>query len=275
MSEILKFITDFFTYPTTWLMIAGAGIIILFERIYPYNKNQKFFRKGWWNDFFWYNIFQTLIVGYIIFHFIQYIDNIIGLSKFGLISSTPFWFQLLFFVITHDLYIYWFHRLMHKNIYLWRLHEAHHSTEEVDWIAGARSHSLEILINQTIEYLPIFLLGADPVLILWKNVINSYFGMFIHSNINARTDFFIFKYVINGPQMHRWHHSANAQIGKYNFGTKFAFWDWIFGTAYLPENDLCEKYGIEEITFPDNYIVQHIFAFRKFEEHERTDELIP
>jgi sterol desaturase/sphingolipid hydroxylase (fatty acid hydroxylase superfamily) len=265
MLEILKFMADFFTYPTTWLMITGAAVIILFERIFPYNRNQNFFRKGWWNDFFWYNIFQTLIIGYIIFQIIHFLDNITGLSKAGIISSLPFWFQLLFFVITHDLYIYWFHRLMHKNMYLWRLHEAHHSVEEIDWIAGARSHSIEILINQTVEYLPIFLLGANPEIILWKNVINSYFGMFIHSNIYARTNFFIFKYIINGPQFHRWHHSADAKIGNNNYATKFVFWDWIFGTVYLPEHTKCEKYGIEELEFPENYISQHVFAFRKFE----------
>lgn len=262
MNEVLNFIKEFFTYPTTWLMLGGAGIIITLERVFPYNPNQNFFRDGWWNDFFWYNIFQSLILGYIIFQFISYLDGLTGLSRLGLISSLPFWAQLLFFIITHDFYIYWMHRLMHHNIYLWRLHEAHHSPIEVDWIAGARSHSLEILLNQTIEYLPIFLLSANPEIILWKNVVNSYFGMFIHSNINARTDNFIFKYILNGPQMHRWHHSADAKIGKYNFATKFAFWDWIFGTAFLPEEDKCKEYGVKEIEFPKNYIRQHIFAFQ-------------
>ncbi|MGH8566021.1 MAG: sterol desaturase family protein [Gammaproteobacteria bacterium] len=57
-----------------------------------------------------------------------------------------------FFVISHDLYIYWFHRLQHGNRWLWRLHEAHHSARHVDWIAGSRSHSFEVLINQSIEF---------------------------------------------------------------------------------------------------------------------------
>ena len=37
---------------------------------------------------------------------------------------------------------------------LWRMHEAHHATADVDWLSGARSHALEILINQTIEFAP-------------------------------------------------------------------------------------------------------------------------
>ena len=70
--------------------------------------------------------------------------------------------QVLFFLLTHDLYIYLFHRWQHANKWLWRTHEAHHSTKEVDFLAGTRSHALEILVNQTIEFAPIVLLGADP-----------------------------------------------------------------------------------------------------------------
>ena len=75
-------------------------------------------------------------------------------------SRWPVWVQLLFFLVTHDLYIYLFHRLQHRVPLLWRVHEAHHATDDVDWISGARSHPLEILINQTIEFAPIVLLGG-------------------------------------------------------------------------------------------------------------------
>jgi hypothetical protein len=39
---------------------------------------------------------------------------------------------------------------------------------DVDWLSGARSHALEILINQTIEFAPIVLLGAAPEVALIK-----------------------------------------------------------------------------------------------------------
>ena len=54
--------------------------------------------------------------------------------------------------------------------------------------------------------------------------------MYIHSNIDVRSGWL--QYVINGPEMHRWHHAV--EVIDVNFATKFAFWDWIFGTAYLP-----------------------------------------
>lgn len=263
--KVVKAITGFFSLPTTWLMLSGAAVIITFERIFPYNK-QKFLREGFWTDFFWYNIFQNLILAYIIFNIVTWIDETTGLGRLKIISHWPLWLQVSLFVVTHDLYIYLFHRWQHRNLYLWRIHEAHHSVENVDWIAGARSHAFEILINQTIETLPIALLGADPAVILWKGVVNSYWGMFIHSNIDFRTNMWLFKYIINGPQMHRWHHSAIVEHGSYNYATKFAFWDWLFGTAYCPQDVKCEKYGIAEVTFPENYFVQNWFAFRKFDD---------
>jgi hypothetical protein len=35
------------------------------------------------------------------------------------------------------------------------------------------------------------------------------------------------QWVINGPEMHRWHHAIDHPQGGSNFGTK-AIWDWIF-----------------------------------------------
>lgn len=164
------------------------------------------------------------------------------------------------FLATHDFYIYWMHRLQHKNKWLWRIHEAHHSPQNVDWLSGSRSHAIEILINQTIEFLPIILLGSPPEVIAYKGAISAVWGMYIHSNINVSTG--KLQLIINGPEMHRWHHTVGKGRNR-NFGTKLAIWDWIFGTAFLPDNMKADYYGLK-INFPKNYIIQFIFAFRAF-----------
>ena len=155
---------------TTIVVIVSAVIIVILERIFPYNKNQKFFRSGFLNDFIFYNGIQSFILGFIISWIIDSIDHNTNLSRLHLISDWPIWLQVLFFVVTHDLYIYWFHRWQHKNKFLWRIHEAHHTNENIDWIAGSRSHAFEILINQTVEFAPIILLGAAPVVPLLKGL---------------------------------------------------------------------------------------------------------
>ncbi len=154
------------------------------------------------------------------------------------------------------------HRLQHKNKFLWRIHEAHHSAKKVDWLSGSRSHAFEILINQTVEFMPIVLLGSPVAVIAYKGVISAVWGMYIHSNINIRTGWL--QYIINGPEMHRWHHSDKVEEAyNKNFSTKIAIWDWIFGTAYFPDRK-AKYYGLSDLNFPKNFIRQFFFAFRKF-----------
>ena len=156
----------------SYLTIVGAAIFfIIAERIWPYTKGQKVLREGFFDDLALYTIAQSYILGIFIFTYvINFIDASTGLSRLQLFRDVPIWIQLLFFLVTHDLYIYWMHRWQHSNKYLWRIHEAHHSPKKVDWLSGSRSHALEILINQTIEFLPIVLLGSPPEVIAYKGV---------------------------------------------------------------------------------------------------------
>lgn len=241
------------------IIAVSAWIYIGLERLFPYDKGQKLFRKGWFTDFFWYTLVQSYVLGLVIGAFIQWVDATTGASRLGIVTGWPLWLQVAFFLVTHDFYIYWFHRAQHKYPLLWRLHEAHHSVKDVDWLAGSRSHFLEISINQTIEFLPIVLLGAPPEMALIKGTIDAVWGMYIHSNINVRSGWL--QKIINGPEMHRWHHSREYIGDGMNYGTKFAFWDWIFGTAHLPK-EKPPGYGLSE-PFPDGFFQQTAYAFRR------------
>jgi len=245
------------------VIVTCAALIIALERLFPYDKEQHLFREGFWNDLALYTLLQSYILTLVITAFVGWLDGITSLSKLGLLSSWPLWLQLLFALVEHDFYIYWFHRLQHRSHLLWRTHEAHHSTLDVDWLSGSRSHSLEILINQTIEFAPLVLLGFSPVVILFKGTIDAVWGMYIHSNIDIHSGWL--QYIINGPEMHRWHHAIDEDAHNKNFGTKLAIWDWMFGTAYFPKHRKPRGYGLGDPNFPKNYIKQHTYAFRKFE----------
>jgi sterol desaturase/sphingolipid hydroxylase (fatty acid hydroxylase superfamily) len=268
------------------IIISSAAILmIVLEKLFPYTKGQKIFREGFFNDIIMYSVVQSYLLGLIIFGFLNWIKFNTNLYQYSLIGSWPVWTQVLFFLVTHDFYIYWFHRLQHKNKILWRTHEAHHSPKTVDWLSGARSHSFEILINQTVEFAPIILLGAAPEVAIYKGMLSAIWGMFIHSNIDVRLG--KLQYFINGPEMHRWHHSDDGgREFDNNFGTKFAVWDWIFGTTFFPNPDLrkpkqfglsdtpdyplsiseLNKENVVKVIWADlvSYMKQHSFAFRKF-----------
>src|SRR6185437_13403454 len=160
-------------------MVALSIVAIALEKLWPYDRGRTHLRPGLVVDLLWYGIVQSYVLGLIINPLVHVIDDATGLSHHGLLSSWPIALQLAFFVLTHDFYIYWFHRFQHKNKYLWRVHEAHHSAVDIDWIAGARSHPLEILINQTIEVAPMVLLGCSPAVIVTKMLISAGWGMWI------------------------------------------------------------------------------------------------
>ncbi|MFN3874096.1 MAG: sterol desaturase family protein, partial [Ignavibacterium sp.] len=242
------------------IIVSAAVLFLILERLFPYNKGQEILREGFFDDLALYTIAQSYILSILIFgYIINFIDSTTGISRLKLFADVPIWIQLIFFTITHDIYIYWMHRWQHSNKWLWRIHEAHHSPKKVDWLSGSRSHALEILINQTVEFAPIVLLGSPPEIIAYKGVISAVWGMYIHSNLDVKTGWL--QKIINGPEMHRWHHSTGKGRNR-NFATKFAIWDWIWGTAFLPPTKP-DEYGLKTY-FPKNYFAQTIYAFRSF-----------
>jgi sterol desaturase/sphingolipid hydroxylase (fatty acid hydroxylase superfamily) len=248
------------------IIVSAAIIFIILERIFPYTEGQKVLREGFFDDLVLYTIAQSYILGILIFGFIiVFIDNSTQLSRLQLFADVPIWIQLVIFIITHDIYIYWMHRWQHKNKYLWRIHEAHHSPRRVDWLSGSRSHAIEIIINQTVEFLPIVLLGSPVEVIAYKGAISAVWGMYIHANLNVHTG--NLQKVINGPEMHRWHHSTGKGRNR-NFATKFAIWDWMFNTAYLPDFKP-DVYGLKTY-FPNHYFMQTLYAFRSFGRSKNT-----
>ena len=251
----------------SFFIIFGTAILfIILERIFPYTKGQRVLREGFFDDLALYTIAQSYILGIIVFGLIiREIDESTGLSRLDLFADVPIWLQLVIFTISHDIYIYLMHRWQHKNKYLWRIHEAHHSPKKVDWLSGSRSHALEILMNQTIEFLPIVLLGAPVEVLAYKATISAVWGMYIHANLNVHTG--NLQKIINGPEMHRLHHTTGKGRNR-NFATKFAIWDWLLGTAYLPEGIKAEDYGLKTY-FPPHYFMQTLYAFRTFKSKKK------
>jgi len=243
------------------LTLAGAAAVVAAERLFPYDRRQRLFREGFWTDLLLYGVLQSWVLGLVIGALIRAIDRFTGLSRFGLVSGWPLAGQVAFFVVSHDLYIYWFHRLQHASPVLWRLHEAHHSGTDVDWLSSLRSHCLEILVNQTIEFAPMVLLGAGPDVPLVKGAIGAVWGLWIHSNVDARTG--RLQWLLNGPEAHRWHHALDRESHGRNYATKLALWDRIFGTAFLPAGRKPTGYGLGE-AFPRGYLAQQAYAFRPF-----------
>lgn len=244
------------------LVFCWALILIGLERRFPYEPRQRLIREGFFTDLLGYGLVQSYLLGILISAFIGYVDRHTAFAQRGAVSDWPVAGQLAFFFVTHDFYIYWFHRLQHVSNVLWRIHEAHHSGDDVDWLSGTRSHALEICVNQTIEFAPIVLLGAAPQVAIYKATLDAVWGMYIHSNLNVSSG--PLQYVLNGPELHRWHHARELPAPGKNYATKLAIWDYLFGTAHRPA-DKPARYGLDLPGYPKRgplaYLQQHLFSF--------------
>jgi sterol desaturase/sphingolipid hydroxylase (fatty acid hydroxylase superfamily) len=250
-------------------IVVWACVLTLLERRFPYVTGYPVFRPGFWIDFFWYTIFQSYLLALLIALIIRVADDTTGLSRLMLVRSWPVWQQVLFFLVVHDFWQYWFHRFQHRSFLLWRTHEAAHAPLHVDWLAGSQSHASEILIAQTVEFAPIILLGASPEVPILKGLIDALWGMFNHSNLRVRMGWLL--YALNGPELHRWHHDRRAPRGGVNLATKLSLWDWIFGTAYYPKEIRAGAYGLSAEGFPyQSYARQFLYAFRLRGRRTRT-----
>lgn len=258
-------------YYTTSILVLSVFVFIYLERKYPYTKGIPVLRDGFWVDLIWYTFIQSYFLKILIFDYIiEPMRRGWHLQSMHWLDHWPIALQVLLFLVIHDFYIYWFHRAQHHSKLLWKTHEAHHSNKEVDWLAGTRSHSLEILINQTIEFAPIILLlGPNSPVVAIKALIDAVWGMWIHSNIDVKSG--KLQYVINGPEMHQWHHANDRAVFYANYSTKFAIWDWLFGTAYLPGRKKPAEFGLY-YDYPKDYFLQHLFAVKKVDEQKLMDK---
>jgi len=172
----------------------------------------------------------------------------------------PLWAQALTFLVVSDFLLYWFHRWYH-GAHLWKYHAVHHSSEEVDWISAARFHPVNILFGTVLVDVALLLAGISPNVMLWVGPFTTASSAFVHANLNWTLG--PFKYVIAGPVFHRWHHTAADRGGNMNFAGTFPVWDILFGTFYMPENELPDAYGIDDKQFPDGFAGQLLYPFRQ------------
>ena len=201
-----------------WLLIISTVCWIL-ERLVPWRKEQEAFRKQIGQDFFWLVFnghFAGVLLAYLTFWIATQINTLFLNLDFpapdtlNVIAGAPLWLQFIVYFILSDFIEWCVHNLLHRVSWMWEFHKLHHSIMELDWIGNFRFHWMEIIIYRTVKYFPLVILGVG-------------------------TDYGIFRYILNSPRFHVWHHDLILQ-GKHgqNFAIVFSIWDWIFGTAFYP-----------------------------------------
>jgi len=151
----------------------------------------------------------------------------------------PLWVQVPVLFIGFEFMNYHIHRAMHEmrgslGKLLWRVHAAHHLPEGLYLLMHAVSHPLNAIVIQGLAIiLPIWVMGYTPEAVLIFLVVNGFHGIISHFNVDVAMGWA--NYVFVGPELHRYHHSADVDEAK-NFGATLSIFDQLFGTfVYRPD----------------------------------------
>ena len=177
---------------------------------------------------------------------------------FGPLAEMPLWLQAITFLVVSDFLLYWFHRLYHGAT-MWKYHAVHHSSEELEWISAARFHPVNILFGTVLVDVALLLAGISPNVMLWVGPFTTAHSAFVHANLNWTLG--PFKYVLASPVFHRWHHTAADRGGSMNFAGTFPVLDLMFGTFYMPKNELPDAYGVADRSVPEGFGSQILYPF--------------
>jgi sterol desaturase/sphingolipid hydroxylase (fatty acid hydroxylase superfamily) len=256
-----------------WWLIGISVVVWGLELAFPWRKNQPAIRTDFWLDGFYmfFNFFLFSLIGY------NAVSNVAVeafndfLALFGInnlvafqIASWPVWSQFLLLFVVAD-FIQWnVHRWLHHSPWLWEFHKVHHSVEEMGFAAHLRYHWMETIVYKSVQYIPLSMIGFGLDDFFNLHLVTILIGHLNHANV--KITYGPLRYVLNNPVMHLWHHAKNIPAGSHgvNYGISLSLWDYLFGTAYIPNQNANEQLGFEDQeTFPKTFLQQLTHPWNK------------
>jgi sterol desaturase/sphingolipid hydroxylase (fatty acid hydroxylase superfamily) len=141
---------------------------------------------------------------------------------------------------------YAYHRLAHAVPALWRLHEVHHSSETMDWLASFRQHPVEILLATLAQNAPLVLLGVPlpahtTVLVALKLA-----TVFVHANVRVPAG--PLRFLVATPRFHHRHHQRGGPVA--NFAAFLPLIDVLCGSY---SDGTSHRFGVER-RLPETFV---------------------
>ena len=254
-----------------WLILLSLLVWGL-EIVAPWRKGQPILRRDFWIDGFYmfFNFFLFSLIGYNALSNVGVALFTDALAAVGVenlvafrVAQWPAGLQLLVMFVAVD-FIQWnVHRLLHRVPWLWEVHKVHHSVKEMGFAAHLRFHWMETIVYKAILYIPLAMIGFGIDDFFLVHIIALAIGHLNHANL--RLDYGPFRYLLNNPVMHIWHHASAlpAQTGV-NFGISLSLWDYLFRTAYIPRSGRDIELGWSgDQDFPAGFLQQMARPFAR------------
>jgi len=184
---------------------------------------------------------------------------------------TDTWWYWVLLVIGVDLAFYCSHRFVHRVNVGWAAHQAHHSSEYMNFATALRQKW-----NPWFEFffwLPLPFLGFAPWTIYVAFGFNLIYQFFTHTELIDKLPRPI-ELVFNTPSHHRVHHGSDPEYLDKNYAGILILWDRMFGT-FQPElqrptyglTKPVETYNMLKLQYGDyGQIIRNVRASRSWRE---------
>ncbi|MBO0804487.1 MAG: sterol desaturase family protein [Nocardiopsaceae bacterium] len=149
------------------------------------------------------------------------------------------WWSWALAIVAVDFAYYWQHRFVHRARVGWAAHQAHHSSEYMNFATALRQKW-----NPWFDFffwLPLPLLGVTPGAVYAAFGVNLIFQFFVHTELIGTLPRPV-ELVFNTPSHHRVHHGSDPIYLDRNYAGILIVWDRMFGT-FQPELHR-PKYGL-------------------------------
>jgi len=263
-------------FEVPWYQNYFWGLLIIslavwgLEILFPWRKSQAIIRQDFWLDgfymFFNFFIFSIAINGF-------YRLSVLAFSSWGImpqslalidLSTLPAPLSLLLFFVVLDFAQWGTHVLLHRIPALWRFHQVHHSVKEMGFAAHFRYHWMENILYKPFKTLALMFLGGfEPEQAYIVHFVAITIGHLNHANV--KFTYGPFKYILNNPVMHLYHHAKSLPNGRFgvNFGISLSLWDYLFGFTHIPESSGTVPLGYAgDDTMPKGFWKQLWYGWR-------------
>jgi sterol desaturase/sphingolipid hydroxylase (fatty acid hydroxylase superfamily) len=237
-----------------------ALIFVPLERLFPLKPDQDIFRPGWTTDGIYFLVSHVAVE---LMTFFTLLPATLVAQSFhqrfsGLNTGTlPLIVEVFAIMLVADVTQYWVHRGFHRLSWAWPFHAIHHSSRDMDWLAGSRLHVMDIIVTRALTLAPLLIVGfSQEALYIWLVIIAVQATL---NHVNMRFDIPLVNQLIVLPRFHHWHHAVTP-IDK-NFAVHFPWIDRMFGTFHLPKCEWPPETGIKGDPVPGEFTRQLVWPF--------------
>ncbi|WP_342710745.1 sterol desaturase family protein [Bradyrhizobium sp. B124] len=246
-------------------------IFVPIERLFA-ARPQKIFRRGLLTDLAFQFVNGWLIlIGVIVIVTMAILVNqsMLPSAVKHMIDGLPYWVQVVLVILIGDLGVYWTHRILHAVPAMWQMHAVHHAVEELDWLAAVHQHPLDVAFMKAGSLFPLYALGFSTEAIGTYFLVYYWQAYLVHANVCL--SYGPLRYVLVSPEFHHWHHSSEVEAKDKNFAGVFSFYDWLFGSVYLPREKKPKTFGVGH-PMPSGYLRLLAHPFRVWTSRQRRDD---